>query len=816
MYQLYPVIPMETNLVDRFAELLDSRKKPHLVAVVLRAVILFAGLFAGLQNLEARPAGPGRLPDHLRLIPGDLPLTNGTTCVSRKFHCAWRWTDGAKLGDVYLYEVDGFNGREITAVTVRIAASTPEQSNDLKPDQWYKLKIRNITAHEDPFLVVYFTTSCLPTVEIAPGGPLILCSGTAFDLNAVVRGHAWTLQWYLNGQVLDGQTQPHLHRVIADDSAGTYTAVVSNPAGQVSATEDVDLLPAVEVIFPPTGAQLTVGDRLDLFVEALGGTPERPLSYQWLKNGGAISGANAATYSINAVLLSDAGDYSVQVRGACGSAASSPATITVVPPILPPVISSQPPSFTWARVGDSLSLEVEVNNANSFQWNFSSNLDVTMDVPPDAVPLPGAKQPKLVLDSVQLAQTGTYWLTAANSAGVSVVSDPSEVVILPPLAVTITVPPPGITNIPGSPIEVQFTVSGLPTDPSNFNDLTVEFRIDGNLGPSIRQPIGNPNGSVLLTLPDVEGPHTISVTVTDDHQPQNYSAQDLVTVVVAHPPVVVPDPVIEMQPPSLVWVREGGHLELDTRERSTAYVQWFFLFDPYDSLTVVGTNSAYISDPVTFDQDGQYFLIAYNSVGVSVTSSTSTVVVLPPLEITLKSPVDQTTNAPGSQLPIQFTLTGLPDDTNGFGAFTVDFKINGVVVGQVVQPGDQEDGSFSLTAPSVPGKYQVELQAHDSLPSTASTSFTLTVIPPIVQPPPQPVLHCQRSGGVLTLSWAKAFEVRSGSGGWKIEMSSDLRKWTAARFDEPSPVAIGDSWVVTTTLASDPEVRFFRLVQNTP
>jgi hypothetical protein len=57
-----------------------------------------------------------------------------------------------------------------------------------------------------------------------------------------------------------------------------------------------------------------------------------PLSYQWMENGMAISGATSASYTTPAVTLTDNhAQFSVVVSNGSGSVTSSTATLTVVP-----------------------------------------------------------------------------------------------------------------------------------------------------------------------------------------------------------------------------------------------------------------------------------------------------------------------------------------------------------------------------------------------------------------------------------------------------------------------------------------------------
>ena len=61
-----------------------------------------------------------------------------------------------------------------------------------------------------------------------------------------------------------------------------------------------------------------------------------PLTWQWLKNGTAISGATSSTYVITSAALADGGVYRVRASNSAGSAESNAITINVVNPVAPP------------------------------------------------------------------------------------------------------------------------------------------------------------------------------------------------------------------------------------------------------------------------------------------------------------------------------------------------------------------------------------------------------------------------------------------------------------------------------------------------
>jgi BspA type Leucine rich repeat region (6 copies)/Immunoglobulin domain len=84
------------------------------------------------------------------------------------------------------------------------------------------------------------------------------------------------------------------------------------------------LAPTITV--QPVSIEKPLGNAASFNVTATG---TAPLSYQWLKDGVAIAGANSATYTISSVQLSDAGVYSVVVSNVSGKVESATTSLIV-------------------------------------------------------------------------------------------------------------------------------------------------------------------------------------------------------------------------------------------------------------------------------------------------------------------------------------------------------------------------------------------------------------------------------------------------------------------------------------------------------
>ena len=129
--------------------------------------------------------------------------------------------------------------------------------------------------------------------------------------------------------------------------------VLAACGGSADAPPPPGSTPVVPVVpVPPTITQqpadvtVTVGQTASFTVAATG---DATITYQWQKNGTAIAGATAATYTTPATVLGDSGStYRAVATNGAGSATSNNATLTVTAsaPVL--TITPQPASTTVA------------------------------------------------------------------------------------------------------------------------------------------------------------------------------------------------------------------------------------------------------------------------------------------------------------------------------------------------------------------------------------------------------------------------------------------------------------------------------------
>ena len=127
-------------------------------------------------------------------------------------------------------------------------------------------------------------------------------------------------------------------------TGATFAVVVSNPAGSIesaAAKLTVSATPlAPTITAQPADQTITAGQSATFNVTASGSAP---LSYQWQRNGGAIAGANAASYTTPATSSADSGaTFAVVVSNSVGNVTSRAAVLTVTATASAPTITTQP------------------------------------------------------------------------------------------------------------------------------------------------------------------------------------------------------------------------------------------------------------------------------------------------------------------------------------------------------------------------------------------------------------------------------------------------------------------------------------------
>ncbi|MBO0724436.1 MAG: immunoglobulin domain-containing protein, partial [Blastocatellia bacterium] len=277
------------------------------------------------------------------------------------------------------------------------------------------------------------------TVAAAAGAPVI--TGQPVAQTAVIDGAvtfmvtasgAATLayQWLKDGMPIAGATNPTFARTALQLSdAGFYSVKISNGIGSVTSAPVLLTVRATPIVSPvtiltqPASRTAFVGATVSFSVSAQGVPPP---SYQWLKNGAPIAGANAATLTLTNVQFDSAGSYAVTVTNTSGSVTSNPATLTMF--ARGDLIAQQPQSQV-VNIGETATFTVAANGADAISYQWRKN----------GADIAGGADSTLTLPNVQPTDTAVYTAlvvsgTEAALSAPAILAVTSPATQAPPLA----------------------------------------------------------------------------------------------------------------------------------------------------------------------------------------------------------------------------------------------------------------------------------------------------------------------------------------------------------------------------------------------
>jgi len=289
--------------------------------------------------------------------------------------------------------------------------------------------------------------------------------GTSTYSNVVLKNgaQAKNVYWKIDGAVDINDYSIFRGTIISQGAINLYTGVTLNGraltgVGAVNTT-------AINGVMPSSCAPFTVtepadqiaceGSSASFSISATG----VGLTYQWRKgntnliNGGAISGANTATLTINPVTVLDAAtDYNVIVSGTFMPTDTSnnvSLTITVAP-----LITTQPINVT-ACVGDSIAFVVVASGiGNTYQWK-KGLVDLV-----DGVSISGATTATLIIDPISVLDAAIDYSVIVS--GTCPPDDTSTIVSLTVnVAPLITSQPINVTACVGDSIAFVVVASGI-------------------------------------------------------------------------------------------------------------------------------------------------------------------------------------------------------------------------------------------------------------------------------------------------------------------------------------------------------------------
>jgi Abnormal spindle-like microcephaly-assoc'd, ASPM-SPD-2-Hydin/Transmembrane protein 131-like N-terminal/Immunoglobulin I-set domain len=415
-----------------------------------------------------------------------------------------------------------------TAISGGTSASytTPAETSSDNGAQFSVVVSNSVGSGTSNIATLSVTTAPVPpSITAQPANQTIFANQTA-TFSVIANGTApLSYQWRKNGAAISGATSASYttSAETTSDNGALFSVVVSNSAGNAisnNATLTVNPDPvAPSITSQPASVTITAGQTATFSVTASG---TAPLSYQWQKNGAAISGATSSSYATPAETTSDNGaQFSVVVSNSVGSATSNTTTLTVNPAPVAPSITTQPPSQT-ITAGQTATFSVTANGTSplSYQWSkngaaISGATASSYTTPAETTSDNGAQFSVVVSNSVGSATSNVATLTVTTPAQLS-----STVLSLSFLNInvgssstqSVTLTNTGGSNVSISTVTVSgagFSVNGISTglilSPSAGVTMNVVFAPAAS---------GSVTGAVTITSNAANSPLTISVSGT--------------------------------------------------------------------------------------------------------------------------------------------------------------------------------------------------------------------------------------------------------------------------------------------------------------
>ena len=574
--------------------------------------------------------------------------------------------------------------------------------------------------------------SVLAVITVQPVDVQVLEGGAAtFTVQAT--GTDLLYQWQRDGVNMPGETSPSLTitGVNFADNGAVFTCVVTNAAGSVvsSAATLTVSLGAPVITESPTDQTVNVGQSATFFVVAVGSQ----LTYQWRRDGVAISGETNASFTVSNVSLADNGAvFTAVVSNAAGSLTSTPATLGVSANA--PVIVVQPAAQSVVE-GESATFQVTATGETlSYQWLR------------DGVEIPGATATSYHIAAAAFQDDGVGFSVAVSNSAGSVTSQVANLAVS--LATpTISAEPSSLTVNEGSAADFTVSASG--------SELTYQWQRDG-----VDIPGATSVSFSLDPTTFADDGATFRVLVSN--------GAGSVTSVSATLIVLAAFPVIAVQP-SDQTVAEGGTATFEVVATGSALnYQW-----ERDNTPIAGaTDSVYTIAATEFADNGATFRAVVTNPGGSITSQTVVLTVEPTIATIVVQPQDVTViegteatftvQVTGSQLTYQWyrdgaAIPGATGDsyaianvehvdngasfyvevTNPAGTVTSAFATLGVTLStpviltqpQSIAVQEGQAASFEATAEGTLLTYQWE---RDGVPIAGATAPVFTLDPAVL------------------------------------------------------------------------------------
>lgn len=306
-------------------------------------------------------------------------------------------------------------------------------------------------------------------------------------------------QWLRNGVNIPGATSASYTIPATDmvDNGAGFRCSLSNSGGSVLSNQvTLTVLRVAPTIVTAPVSQTVNWGQPATFTVAAGGTD--PLSYQWRKNGSALSGATSASYTLPAAATTDNNaTFACVVTNSAGSVTSALATLTVTN--IAPIFTAQPNQPNVFE-GENAAFTVAATGTPTVTYQWRRN----------GVNISGATAATYTRTAVPYTDNGAVFTCAATNAQGTTVSADAILTVNPILSTITSQPGPQILMVGHSgafsvvaagtqPFSYQWFKNGVSIPGAQSSTyLTPPVAIEDN-GANYSCQVINPAGTVTST-----------------------------------------------------------------------------------------------------------------------------------------------------------------------------------------------------------------------------------------------------------------------------------------------------------------------------
>ena len=232
--------------------------------------------------------------------------------------------------------------------------------------------------------------SMAPTITMQPVNQTVTTGQTPTFSVTAIGASPLSYQWRMNMTAISSANAPSYTTPATTlaDNGTKFDVIVSNSLGSATsnqATLTVNATPVAPTITAQPGNQTVTAGQIATFTVVASGTT--PLTYQWQKNGAAITSAIATSYTTPVTTTGDSGEmFRVVVSNSAGNVTSNSAMLTVNPSTTNSTVDVITYHYDNGRSGMNLN-ETTLTPANVNSTQFGKKGEFTVDGRVDAQPL---------------------------------------------------------------------------------------------------------------------------------------------------------------------------------------------------------------------------------------------------------------------------------------------------------------------------------------------------------------------------------------------------------------------------------------------